>query len=351
MRDSLAYAEPLAVMINSGRMNGVPGHADANAIKDLLQTQLNYSGVIISDYDDWFRIATRHHYANSIDEAVVMAIDAGLDVHLTETLGENTMRTLYRLVSTGKISERRIDESVQRILTLKQKIGLLDGSDATGAGAGAAREVWSKSSRDISAEIAKQSITLLINRADTLPLKRGDARQRILVTGPTADSVAALCGGWLFNWYADTSSRMQGLPCLTREGRGVAEGSKAIPMQHVVTLLDGVRQIASEWQWEVVYERGCQLTTCSAEELGKAIAAARRADVIIVGVGEGAYVEFQDAVQNLCAGNFFEKKLTGVQRFSTCSGRAAEAATCSRWSCEKNHLCPALWKAEALGND
>jgi beta-glucosidase len=202
VRDALMDSEPLVVMINSGTMNKIPGHADAGIIKNLLQARFNYSGVILSDFDDWFRIATRYNYARSIDDAVTMAINAGMDVHLTESLSESTMRTLHRLVTSGRITEARIDESVRRILNLKQKLGLSDdATDGAGVAERVESEVWSAQNRAVSAEIAKQSVTLLQNERSVLPIKALSGKKRILITGPTADIVANMCGGWLFSWY------------------------------------------------------------------------------------------------------------------------------------------------------
>lgn len=205
LRGPLLTANPLVVMINSGPMNGVPLHADKVHVREMLQRRFNFSGLVLSDFDDFFNMA-RRGYAPSNRESVKMALNAGLDVHLTEDMAEETMRTILDLVSRGDITEARIDESVRRILTLKNQLGLLDGVEGSvGRPDNIASQVWSPQSREVSKRIAEQSITLLLNRDRTLPLVRnidslGPSR-RVLVTGPTAASVASMCGGWLFNWY------------------------------------------------------------------------------------------------------------------------------------------------------
>lgn len=282
-------------------MNKIPGHADKGIIRNLLQREFNYTGVVLSDFDDWFRIATRHNFARSTDEAVQIAIDAGMDVHLTEALSEATMRTIYRLVTSGKISEARIDESARRVLVLKQKLGLLDGVDVAGQPDVLQSYVWSPENRMIASQIALESIILLQNNNDALPFRNGDGiKRRILVTGPTADSVANMCGGWLFSWCVDLFiSDLHGKLNDFLSHRGSTDGSRSVPKQNITSLLDGVRRYAFKWNWEVEYERGCELKACDPGALARAVAAARRADLIVVGVGEGPYVEFQEPITDL----------------------------------------------------
>lgn len=130
-RNVLQLSKPLIVMVNSGPMNGIPLHADRLRVRELLRNRLGFDGVILSDYDDWVRIYNRYGYAKTLEEAFRFTLDAGLDIHLTENRVEVTCRKLHEMVLNGIIPETRIDDSVRRILELKQRLGLLDSNYGT----------------------------------------------------------------------------------------------------------------------------------------------------------------------------------------------------------------------------
>lgn len=195
-------AGAMSVMVNSGEMNGIPVHSDPWVLQDLLRGEMGFEGVVVTDWEDIGYLYERHMVAADYKEAVKMAIDAGIDLAMVPTDFEFT-RLLMELVEEGSIPESRLDESVRRILTMKQKLGLFEPGGAfppvptadpdKGGLAGPA------------ARAAQESITLLKNEGNSflyankpiLPLG-GDGG--IFVTGPTAHSLNALNGGWTWTW-------------------------------------------------------------------------------------------------------------------------------------------------------
>jgi beta-glucosidase len=125
-RNVLLSSDPLIVMVNSGPMNGIPLHADKIRVQRLLRNRLGFQGLILSDYDDFVRVFNRYKYASNLEDAFALVLDAGLDVHLTENRVDVTLQTLQRMVQSGRIKESRIDESVRRVLNLKNTLGLLE---------------------------------------------------------------------------------------------------------------------------------------------------------------------------------------------------------------------------------
>lgn len=245
-----------AVMLNSGDIDGMPVHASRHWVTDVLRGELGFQGVVVTDYADVTFLHTRHHVAPTMRDAVRLAINAGIDMCMTPD-NYDFADELLGLVRDGTIPERRIDESVRRILTLKSKLGLLthpypaesDRADfATAA------------SRAVAERAARASITLLKNDANVLPLKKG---AKVLVTGPGATSLTMLNGGWTYTWQGTNASLFPpGVP----------------------RLLDELRKHA-----DVHY----------AESAAEAASAARQSDVAIVVLGEDAYAEWIGDIDDL----------------------------------------------------
>ncbi|HEX2078834.1 MAG TPA: glycoside hydrolase family 3 N-terminal domain-containing protein [Longimicrobium sp.] len=246
-----------AVMVNSGEIDGEPVHASRYWLTDVLRGELGFDGVVVTDWEDVAYLHTRHRVAPTMKDAVRMAVEAGIDMSMTPydfAFADH----LVALVREGVIPESRIDQSVRRILTLKEELGLFDapypdptlrGRFATAASAAAARQA------------ARESITLLKNDGGILPLRR-DAR--ILVTGPAAGSLTALNGGWTYTWQGTDWAQLPDGP------RTVVEAM--------------LRRGA-----DVRYVRGSGFT--EAGDVAAAARAAQDADVAVVVVGEDAYAE------------------------------------------------------------
>lgn len=208
-----------SVMVNSAEIDGEPVHASRYWLTDVLRTELGFDGVVVTDWEDIYYLHTRHRVAPTIKDAVRMAIEAGIDVSMTPSDFRFT-DALIELVREGAIPESRLDQSVRRILTLKEDLGLFDQPlpDAT-LRAGFATE----QSAEVARQAALESITLLKNEGGILPLKP-DAK--ILVTGPAAQSMTALNGGWTHTWQGTDPSGFPEAPrtvleAMLRRGRDV----------------------------------------------------------------------------------------------------------------------------------
>ncbi len=254
-----------AVMVNSGEIDGEPVHASRYWLTEVLRGELGFDGVIVTDWEDIYFLHTKHRVAPTIRDAVRMAIDAGIDMSMTPN-DYGFTDELIGLVRDGVIPESRIDQSVRRILLLKAELGLLDAPypDPTLHGR-FATEASVRSAR----EAARRSITLLKNEGGILPLRK-DAR--ILVTGPAANSLTSLNGGWTYTWQGTDASHFP-------------DGPR--------TLLEAMLRRGQD----VRYVAGAGFT--EATDAGAALRAAQDADVVVVAVGEDAYSEWVGNIDDL----------------------------------------------------
>ena len=186
-----------SIMVNSGELNGIPVHINKKLLHDLLRVELGFEGVLVTDWEDIKYLVSRHKVAENYREAVKLAIDAGIDMSMVPTDLEFP-GILLDLIKDGEISEARIDESVRRILHLKLELGLFENPiPTTRAFASEEGDV-----KNYTLQAAQESITLLKNESEALPI---DLDRKILVTGPTANSLLALNGGWSGTWQGDDS--------------------------------------------------------------------------------------------------------------------------------------------------
>lgn len=184
----------LTVMINSGEINGVPVHANYDILTTLLRDELKFEGIAVTDWEDVMKLHLNHKTASSLKEATYQAVQAGIDMCMVPN-DYNFTNHLIELVKEGRISEKRLDQSVRRILWVKEKLQLSSGS-----------VVPSKKDYDLfggpifqktALNTAEESITLLENRNSALPLSKQD---KIFVTGPAANSMILLNGAWTRTW-------------------------------------------------------------------------------------------------------------------------------------------------------
>jgi beta-glucosidase len=247
------------VMINSGSINNVPATASHFLITEELRNRLGFKGVVISDYGDVPALQTTYHVAADFPEAIAKAVNAGVDMSMTPMDYVGWQNGLIQDVQNGLVSKHRIDESVRRILTLKFELGLFDHPYVDPSKANAAVEA----NRDLAKKAADESITLLRNQNNTLPLSPG---AKLVVTGPGADSVTRQLGGWSVSW------------------QGVFD-----PGNHVCCM-GAPDQIPSA----TTVLKGLQAddpNVVSAPDQASAVAAMASADAGVVVVGERAYAE------------------------------------------------------------
>ncbi|HMQ61150.1 MAG TPA: glycoside hydrolase family 3 protein, partial [Flavilitoribacter sp.] len=187
------------IMINSGEVNGVPVHASHFLLTDVLRGELGFEGLAVSDWEDVIRLHTRHKIAATPKEAVMLAVNAGIDMSMVP-LDYSFYDLLLELVKEGKVSEKRIDEAVERILLLKFRLGLFDNPYPEEA---AKNQFGRPEYSQTALNAALESITLLKNEGNILPLT---GNPKILVAGPGANNKASLHGSWSFSWQGQDES-------------------------------------------------------------------------------------------------------------------------------------------------
>ena len=190
-------AGALTVMINSGEVNGIPGHANKYLLTDILKEKWGFSGFTVSDWEDFINLHKVAQTDSTLKDAIATAINAGVDMSMVPNNPEykNYCKLFIELVKEGKVSEVRLDDAVRRILRVKHQLGLLNevripiDNDYSKFG--------SEEHRVASYNAASESITLLKNEKDLLPLSTNNS---ILLIGPTANSLNCLNGAWTHTW-------------------------------------------------------------------------------------------------------------------------------------------------------
>jgi beta-glucosidase len=255
------------VMVNSGEVNGIPGHANGYLLKDVLRGELGLQGFVVSDWMDIKKLVGVHHIAPNEKEATRIAVLAGIDMSMVPS-DYSFSDLLLELAQEGKVPVSRIDEAVRRILTVKYQMGLFDDPLR---GMESKTVVGSPESRQVSLEAARESITLLKNENHALPLSK---TAHILVTGPDADSLIPLNNGWTYTWQGDRAS--------------------AYPKDHA-TILKAIQEKIGAGN--VTYVPG---TTVDHEaDVAKAAEAASKADAVVICIGEWAYAETPGNITDL----------------------------------------------------
>src|SRR3954451_13556789 len=189
------------VMADSGSINGVPATASHYLLTDILRDQMHFQGVVISDYQDVQALQTAYHIAANPAEAIAEAVNAGVDMAMYVVNPDEGQSSILQDVHSGAIKKARINEAVRRILTLKFQLGLFDqpcvsNPNAPCVNANAANAAVT-AGRAGTLSAAQESMTLLRNENNTLPLS---STAKVVVTGPSADSMTNQLGGWSVSW-------------------------------------------------------------------------------------------------------------------------------------------------------
>jgi len=185
-----------SVMINSGEINGVPVHASKYLLTDVLRKELGFKGVIVTDWEDIKRLYDRHFVASTPREAVVMAINAGIDMSMVPT-DFSFYDLLIEAVKKGEVPVSRIDDAVTRILVMKMKMGLFDNAYPEKE---AIANFGKPEYQAVALDAAHEAMTLLKNQNNILPLPKN---MKILIAGPSAQSISALNGCWSYTWQGN----------------------------------------------------------------------------------------------------------------------------------------------------
>jgi beta-glucosidase len=181
------------LMVNSSEINGQPVHSDKYLLTDVLRTEMGFEGVIVTDWEDIKRLHTWHSVAATPREAVAMGVNAGIDMSMVP--GDFSFYDLLvEAVKKGEVKMSRIDDAVRRILLLKMKTGLFDNPYPE---ANASPNFGKPEYQSLALDAAREAMTLLKNSNNVLPLPKN---KKILVAGPSAQSISALNGCWSYTW-------------------------------------------------------------------------------------------------------------------------------------------------------
>ncbi len=260
-------AGALTLMVNSGSNNGIPFHCNTELLTQWLKEDLNWDGMIVTDWADINNLYSRERVASSKKEAVKLAINAGIDMSMVPYDCSFAV-DLKALVEEGEVLMSRVDDAVRRILRLKFRLGLFDQPNTLLADY---PEFGGEAHAKLSYEAAVESEVLLKNNG-ILPLKKN---VRILLTGPNANSMRTLDGGWSYTWQGHGASREE----FTGKYNTIYEAlsQKFENVEHV----PGVEYDLNGTNWQFDEATGIK----------EAVRAARRADVIIACIGENTYCE------------------------------------------------------------
>lgn len=260
-------AGALTIMVNSGSVNGIPVHANKELLTQWLKEDLMWDGMLITDWADINNLYTREHVAADKKEAIQIAINAGIDMAM-EPYDLNFCTLLKELVEEGKVPMSRIDDAVSRALRLKYRLGLFERPNM---GTEDYPLFGSREHEALALRAAEESEILLKNQDGILPLAKGT---KILVTGPNANSMRCLNGGWSYSWQGHLADRFAGSYNTIYEALSNKFGVDNVKLEQGVTYK----------QEGAYYEE-------NEPEIEKAVAAAKDVDVIIACIGENSYCE------------------------------------------------------------
>jgi beta-glucosidase len=256
----------LTLMVNSGEVNGIPVHADYNLLTTLLRDELDFKGLVVTDWEDIIKLYRDHKVAKDMREAVKMAVMAGIDMSMTPN-DYSFNEALIDLVKSGEIPESRLDQSCRRILWVKKQLGLLEQPLPD---FGYYTKFASKEHKDKALQTAQESITLLKNNNNLLPLKKGT---KVLLCGPAANSLNIINGAWTHTWQGvDTNFNTRGARTIYQAMQDINPG--------LVSYVLG-----SDLEEEV--------------NIAAAVAAAKNNDVIVVCLGELPSTEKPGDIEDL----------------------------------------------------
>lgn len=259
----------LSVMVNSGVDNGMPFHANKEYLTHWLKEDLNWDGLVVTDWADINNLCTRDHIAATKKEAIKIAINAGIDMSMVP-YEVSFCDYLKELVEEGEVPMSRIDDAVARVLRLKYRLGLFD------------KPYWSTEDypkfgseefAQVALQAAEESEVLLKNEGGILPIAKG---MKILLAGPNANSMRCLNGGWSYSWQGHRADECAQAYNTIYEALCNKFGKENILYEPGVTYAPYKND---NW-WEE-----------NVPEIEKSVAAAQNADVIIACIGENSYCE------------------------------------------------------------
>ena len=261
-----ALAGTLTMMVNSASVNGVPVHASYEYLTKWLKEDLQWDGFLVTDWADINNLFSREHVAKDKKDAIRIAINAGIDMSMDPYSVEFCI-LLKELVQEGKVKMSRID-AVRRILRAKYRLGLFEKPNTGGKGF---EKFGSAEFAAASLKAAEESEVLLKNEGNILPLAKG---KKILLTGPNANQMRCLHGGWSYTWQGSKAEELSEKYNTIYEALCNKYGKENIILEQGVT-----------------YNENGAYYDENEPQIDKAVAAADKADVIIACIGENSYTE------------------------------------------------------------
>jgi beta-glucosidase len=283
--DAAVKAGARTIMINSGEINGIPGHVNRQILTDILRGELGFKGFVVSDWEDIKKLVTAWRIAANEKEATRMSVMAGIDMSMVP-LDYSFADHLLALVKEGAVPQSRIDEAVRRILRVKFELGLFEkpGPDAALKAKFALPEY-----RQVSLQAAQESITLLKNTNNILPLAK---TTKVLITGPTSDSLISLNNGWTYVWQGSEES------LYPKDRHTIRRALEAKLGAANVTFVQGTK---------ITRPAGSTSNNTATDQeeevdIAAAVQAARNVDVVVLALGEGSYCETPGNITDLTIG-------------------------------------------------
>ena len=260
-------AGALTVMVNSASVNGIPMHANKDILTGWLKEETGWDGVLITDWADINNLYTREMVAKDKKDALRIAINAGIDM-VMEPYNADACGYLIELVKEGKVPMSRIDDACRRVLRMKYRLGLFENPTQK-------LKNYPKFGGEEFAKIAldgaTESMVLLKNEAGILPLQQG---KKILLTGPNANQMRCLDGGWSYTWQGHRTDEFAGKYNTIYEAFCNEYGKENVILNQGVTYNEKGKY------WEE-----------NEPDIEAAVAAAKDADVIVACIGENSYTE------------------------------------------------------------
>lgn len=260
-------AGALTVMVNSASVNGMPMHANKDILTGWLKEETGWDGVLITDWADINNLYTREMVAKDKKDALRIAINAGIDM-IMEPYSCDACGYLVELVKEGKIPMSRIDDACRRVLRMKYRLDLFKNPTQK-------LKNYPKFGGEEFAKLAlagaTESMVLLKNEGNILPLQHG---KKILLTGPNANQMRCLDGGWSYTWQGHRADEFAGKYNTIYEAICNEYGKENVILNQGVTYNEKGKY------WEE-----------NEPQIQGAVAAAKDADVIVACIGENSYTE------------------------------------------------------------
>ncbi len=252
---SAVDAGVFSIMAAHNEVNGVPSHSNKKLMTNIIRNEWGFDGFYVSDWLDIERLETLHKVARNFKEAVYLAVDAGIDMHMH---GPNFPELVVELVNEGVLSEQRVNYACSKILEAKFKLGLfenrfVDEDDIS-------KKIFNQYHTETALKLARQGIVLLKNK-DVLPLvSPKNSKNKILVTGPNANNQSIL-GDW----------------------------HSAQPDENVYTVFEGIKKIGTEMGYLVDYHNSNEnIKRISEKDITKTIEIANEYDLVVLVVGDNS---------------------------------------------------------------